>query len=264
MDIKKLILSSSLASISSSFITHPIDVVKVRLQNHTTPVSPISYMSSIYKQEGVHFLTKGVYATIFRNGTFISSKMFAYNYLKNKYNPNTFQEKVLCGCTAGFVGASVGSPFDVILINMQSNPYKYQSISSSAMTIFKTDGLLGFYKGFKFTLSRAVVVTSCQFSVFDQIKQELSNFNNSNTQQKFIISSITSSIITSIVSNPIDLCKTRTINNIQPSTIFEIIKKEGIISLWKGLEANVCRQIPLNLIRFGFFDFYHNIFCKTE
>ena len=263
METGKLILSSSLASISSSFITHPIDVVKVRLQNYTTPVSPISYISSIYKTEGANFLTKGINATIFRNGTFISSKMFAYNYLKNKYNSNTFHEKVLCGCTAGFVGASVGSPFDVILINMQSNPNKYPTMGSSAMTIFQKDGFLGFYKGYKFTLSRAVVVTSCQFSVFDQIKQELSNFNHFNTQQKFLMSSISSSIITSVISNPIDLCKTRTINNIQPSTIFEIIKKEGILSLWKGLEANICRQIPLNLIRFGLFEVYYNLFFKT-
>jgi hypothetical protein len=189
--------------------------------------------------------------------------MFAYNYLKNKYNPNTFYEKVLCGCTAGFVGASVGSPFDVILINMQSKPNKYQSMTSSAMTIFQKDGLLGFYRGYNFTLSRAVVVTSCQFSVFDQIKQELSNFKNFNTQQQFLVSSISSSIITSIISNPIDLCKTRTINNIHPCTVFEIITKEGFLSLWKGLEANLCRQIPLNLIRFGLFDFYHNLFFKT-
>ena len=108
------------------------------------------------------------------------------------------------GFAAGGIATVIGSPFDVILVNMQSNSSKYNSLLSTGTKIYLNDGWLGFYKGFSFTFSRAIVVTASQFAVFEQIKQELTNINDNTL--KFLISSISSSVVTSFISNPIDVC----------------------------------------------------------
>lgn len=252
-NLNKLMIVSTLSSITSSLLTHPIDVMKVRIQNNTVRLSGVSLLSTICKNEGLRFMYKGMYASILRNGTFVTSKMCMYHYLDKKYNPVQFKDKVLCGIAAGALGSCIGSPFDVVLVKMQSKTKEYNTLKSSFKDIYKEGGLLGFYSGFKFTLCRAIIVTSCQFSVFQQIKEELTDYDDIS---KFIISSVTSSCVTSIVSNPVDVCKTRTINNVYPNAILNIIKKEGLFALWKGVNVNMCRQIPLNIIRFGCFEMY--------
>lgn len=253
-DTYKIMFSSSFASIISSIITHPIDVIKVRIQNQVsnTNSSILPLIASISKKEGIGFLVNGVSASILRNGTFVTSKMFAYNYLKQTYNPQSFHSKFLCGMSAGAFGSIIGTPFDVIMIHMQSSN-KYNNIPQSIQSIYKHNGLLGFWNGFQYTISRAIIVTACQFSVYDQIKQELSN--TCHEYISFTSASIISSITTGIVSNPVDVCKTRVINDIKPYHISSIIKQEGVLSLWKGVGPNIFRQIPLNLVRFGCFEF---------
>jgi dicarboxylate transporter 10 len=257
-DTYKMMLSSSFASIISSIITHPIDVVKVRIQNQVsnTNSSILPLIASISKKEGIGFLVNGVSASILRNGTFVTSKMFAYNYLKQTYNPQSFQSKFICGMSAGAFGSIIGTPFDVIMVHMQSSN-KCNNIPQSIQSIYKHNGLLGFWKGFQYTISRAIIVTACQFSVYDQIKQELSNTYHEYIS--FTSASIISSITTGIVSNPVDVCKTRVINDIKPYHISSIIKQDGVLSLWKGVGTNICRQIPLNLVRFGCFEFFSSL-----
>lgn len=253
---KRLIYISSFSSITSSIITHPIDVIKVRVQNN---IGQEKRIFSIIKNTNRSFLYKGIYASILRNGTFVSTKMYAYNYLKEEYDPQFFGTKFICGCAAGTIGATVGTPFDIVMVNMQSNPKINTNILTTIHRIYYTNGIYGFWKGYNYTLSRAIVVTSCQFSVFEQLKQELKQYSINETN-RFLVSSIVSSIITSIVSNPIDLCKTRKMNDIYPNTLMNIYQTEGILNLWKGILPNIMRQIPMNIIRFGCFEMFSKIF----
>lgn len=251
----RLIYISSLSSITSSLITHPIDVIKVRFQNN---IREDNNIFKLIKNTNRSFLYKGISASILRNGTFVSTKMYAYNYLKKEYNPRNFGTKFLCGCTAGAIGATVGTPFDTVMVNMQSNPKINTNILTTVHRLYDTNGIRGFWKGYNYTLSRGIVVTACQFSVFEQLKQELIE-QNMNETTRFLLSSVTSSVITSLVSNPVDLCKTRKMNDIYPNTIVTIYKKEGLLNLWKGLIPNIMRQIPMNIIRFGCFEMFSDI-----
>jgi len=143
---------------------------------------------------------------------------------------------------------------------MQNNPILYPTIAKTVKNTLFDNGIKDFWKGVEYTTSRAIVVTSCQFAVYEQIKQELTeNKTIKNSTLIFACSSISSSVITALLSNPLDVCKNRAINNKENVSIFNIIHKEGIISLWKGLSINIARQIPLNLIRFSLFEFYRNL-----
>jgi hypothetical protein len=253
----KILGVSILSSISASVLTHPIDVLKVRLQSNVYN-SKYTYISELYKKEGF-FLYKGLSASFLRNGSFVASKMFVYNSMKNRFNPERFHEKLLCGITAGIAGSSIGTPFDVVMVKIQNNPTK-TSIVETVKNIYTNNGFIGFWKGLNYTMTRAIIVTSCQFSVYEQIKEELNNNKKiQDTNIIFGISSISSSLITSFVSNPVDLCKNRTINGCNNASVVNIVNNEGFLSLWKGLTINTARQIPLNLIRFSLYEFYNKI-----
>lgn len=242
------------SSICASMITHPIDVLKVRLQTNTGTFPVLK----------TKLLFKGLRASVLRNGTFVTTKMFTYDFLKDKFSVSSFHEKVICGMSAGLIGAFVGTPFDLIMVRIQNNPEKYPNIYTTIHKTYTNEGFLSFWNGVYHTMNRAVIVTACQFSVYEQLKQDLTNRNTMNKQSVFILSSVSSSIITGILSNPIDLCKTRTMNNMRNNTISHIVKNEGILALWKGSNANICRQIPLNLIRFSFLEFFKIIYSSNQ
>jgi hypothetical protein len=205
------------------------------------------------------FLYRGLRASVFRNGAFVTTKMYTYDLLKKEYKPNTFGAKVMCGMGAGSVSSIVGTPFDLVMVRMQNNSIKYPTMITTLQKTVKEDGFLGFFNGLSYTMIRAIIVTACQFAIYDQIKEEL-NKTYDNTTGIFVTSSVTSSIITGILSNPIDICKTRTMNNHVNGQLHTIIKKESVTALWKGLNANIGRQIPLNLIRFSFLEFFKKLY----
>jgi|UniRef100_A0A6C0BPV2 solute carrier family 25 oxoglutarate transporter 11 len=244
------------SSICASFITHPLDVIKVKLQTNKQYKHPIRIIQSQFYNKGPSFLFKGLKASVLRNGTFVTTKMFTYDYLKNEYNISSFPGKFICGMTAGLVGSFIGTPFDLIMVRIQNKPDIYPNILSTVKNTYNNEGILSFWNGVQYTMTRAVIVTACQFSIYEQMKQELSDFGIFNSRCVFMMSSIGSSITTGLLSNPLDLCKTRNMNNIKNSSISNIIRNEGVFSLWKGIYANIGRQIPLNLIRFSFLEYF--------
>lgn len=241
------------SSICSSIVTHPIDVMKVRVQT-SMYLDPMNILSHNLQKDGISFLFKGIRASILRNGSFVTTKMFSYDYFRGVFNNNSFQDKVISGIGAGVCGSLFGTPFDLVMVRIQNNPNKYPDIYTTISKTYK-EGIFSFWNGIYYTMNRAIIVTACQFSVFEQLKYELTLLQM-NKHTTFITSSVISSIITGTLSNPYDLCKSRTMNNCKNSTIVNICKNEGVLSLWKGLHMNLGRQIPLNLIRFSFLEFF--------
>lgn len=244
------------SSICSSVLTHPMDVLKVQVQTSKLANNPLRIMSNIMKNSGnKSFLFKGIGASFLRNGSFVTTKMFTYDHLRDIFKTNYFTDKIISGVGAGICGSVVGTPFDLVMVRIQNDPKKYPNVYAAVCKTFQNEGLLSFWNGMYYTMNRAIIVTTCQFSVFEQLKYELNKFQM-NKYSCFVTSSIMSSTITGILSNPLDLCKSRTMNNCTNSSIVYIVKNEGFLALWKGLYMNLGRQIPLNLIRFTCLEFF--------
>ena len=248
-------------SICASLFTHPIDVVKVKLQTNTK-YSPTQLMIDQFKHDGVSFLFRGLRASILRNGSFVTTKMFTYDYLKSNYNTSSFSNKVLCGMGAGLTGSLIGTPFDLIMVRIQNDPKQYPHIFATVKKTYTNEGIFSFWNGLNYTMGRAVIVTACQFSIYEEMKEELKNRQWQNEFHIFVLSSISSSIVTGLLSNPIDMCKTRTMNHCKNATITTIVRNEGFFSLWKGIYVNIGRQIPLNLIRFSILEIFKQMLSE--
>jgi hypothetical protein len=163
---------------------------------------------------------------------------------------------------AGLTGSLIGTPFDLIMVRIQNDPKQFPNIYTTIHKTYTKEGLFNFWNGLNYTMSRAIIVTACQFSIYEEMKQELKNRHWRNEYTIFVISSVMSSVVTGLLSNPIDLCKTRTMNQCENATITKIVRNEGFVSLWKGIYVNIGRQIPLNLIRFSILELFKKILSE--
>ncbi|KAE8672785.1 Mitochondrial uncoupling protein 6 [Hibiscus syriacus] len=153
-------VEGGIASIVAGVSTHPLDLIKVRMQlqgeshipnpsvqaysptlavNSATAgnvsvsqavsqprVGPVSIGVRIIQLEGVAALFSGVSATILRHTLYSTTRMGPYDILKNKCNDKEtgnlpLTSKILAGLIAGGTGASVGNPADVAMVRMQAD-----------------------------------------------------------------------------------------------------------------------------------------------
>ena len=157
MGIKGFV-EGGIASIVAGSTTHPLDLIKVRMQlqgespapaaalrpalafqsaagTHTisipTPpppprVGPIAVGARIVQQEGVAALFSGVSATVLRQTLYSTTRMGLYDILKQKWSdPRSgnmpLPQKITAGLIAGAIGAAVGNPADVAMVRMQAD-----------------------------------------------------------------------------------------------------------------------------------------------
>lgn len=234
-----------LSSVTSSIITHPIDVVKVRVQT-TRNVYVTTIVKSMLKNEGYMSFYRGMNASICRNSTFISTKMFTYQLFKKEFKSKSFYDKLVLGSMAGATGAIVGTPFDVVTVRIQNDPLTYPNIFTTMRKITLEKGVIGFWTGLYPNVTRASIITASQLGVYDHLREKHS----------FLYASVTASVVSAVVSNPFDLCRIRRMNNNYTNTISSIVKKEGLFALLKGLHMSIARQVPLNIVRFGCLEFF--------
>ncbi|KAL6523650.1 Mitochondrial uncoupling protein 5 [Orobanche gracilis] len=149
-------VEGGIASIIAGCSTHPLDLIKVRMQlqgempapvqnlrpalafhphhNHSIRVpfhppprvGPISVGLRIVQHDGAAALFSGISATVLRQTLYSTTRMGLYDVLKKKWtDPNTsnmpLTRKIVAGLIAGGVGASVGNPADVAMVRMQAD-----------------------------------------------------------------------------------------------------------------------------------------------
>lgn len=148
-------VEGGIASVIAGCSTHPLDLIKVRMQlqgesqpsnikpalafhpgsAHAPPhppppkAGPIAVGVKLVQQEGVAGLFSGVSATILRQLLYSTTRMGLYEILKKKWSqPNStggttipLTRKIAAGLLAGGIGAAVGNPADVAMVRMQAD-----------------------------------------------------------------------------------------------------------------------------------------------
>ncbi|KAK9285823.1 hypothetical protein L1049_025024 [Liquidambar formosana] len=153
-------VEGGIASIVAGCSTHPLDLLKVRMQLqgethapnpavqslrpalafhaapgssiHVAPPPPAARVGlitvgvRIVQQEGVAALFSGVSATVLRQTLYSTTRMGLYDILKQKWtDPKSgnmpLVRKIGAGLVAGGIGAAVGNPADVAMVRMQAD-----------------------------------------------------------------------------------------------------------------------------------------------
>lgn len=154
-------VEGGIASIVAGCSTHPLDLIKVRMQlqgekapvpnpavqnlrpalafhtthaaapaniHHLPPprVGLLSTGAKIFQTEGVAALFSGISATVLRQTLYSTTRMGLYDIMKQKWtDPETrtmpLGRKIAAGLIAGGIGAAVGNPADVAMVRMQAD-----------------------------------------------------------------------------------------------------------------------------------------------
>lgn len=143
---------------------------------------------------------------------------------------------------------------------------RYKNTFSAFKCIFKKDGLFGLWRGVGPNVQRAALVSATQIPTYDHTKNTLKTSNYMEEGLKLhAVSSLIAGFVTSLVTSPFDVIKTRTMNEcyhsknsaIYSSTIssfLKILQTEGILGFYKGLFPNWMRTGPHTMITFLVFE----------
>ncbi|CBI19247.3 unnamed protein product, partial [Vitis vinifera] len=132
-------VEGGIASIVAGCSTHPLDLIKVRMQ--------LQGESHIVQAEGVSALFSGVSATVLRQTLYSTTRMGLYDVLKQKW-----------------------SDPDSGNMPLRRN---YQGVIDAITRMSKQEGIASLWRGSALTVNRAMIVTASQLASYDQIKETI-------------------------------------------------------------------------------------------
>ncbi|CDW58971.1 Mitochondrial 2 oxoglutarate:malate [Trichuris trichiura] len=269
------------AGMLATFFVQPFDLVKNRMQltekETTLRQSSGFVIRGIIKKDGLLGLYDGLSAGLLRQATYTTTRLGVYNFLfdyltrKNDSSPS-FLAKAFLGIVAGAVGAIVGTPAELSLIRMTADgrlPLEkrrgYSNVFNALFRVVKEEGVATLWRGCGPTVIRAMVVNATQLATYSQSKQLLlqTNLMKDGIHCHFWASMI-SGLATTVTSMPVDMAKTQ-LQNMQTidgrpefrsalDVWTKVIKKEGILALWKGFTPYYFRLGPHTVLTFVFLE----------
>lgn len=181
------VVGGAAAMIGSCFI-HPLDLIKVRMQLHTT-LNPgtsrprfLSIIQAMIKKEGALSLYAGLSASLLRQSIYGTTRLGLFRTISNKLTKRNegqtipFAAKVFCGMMSGSVAVLAATPCDVALVRMQSDsmsPKKlqrnYKNVFDALFRIVKEEGVRTLYSGLLPNVMRGMAVNVGMMAFFDQV-----------------------------------------------------------------------------------------------
>ncbi|CAE7247020.1 PUMP5 [Symbiodinium sp. CCMP2592] len=253
---------------------HPLDLIKVRMQLQTEvpKLSMLQMGPHIVKNEGVLGLFKGVDASAARQLVYSGVRFGMYDMLKGfcgeSQRPLSTAEKVICAAVAGATGAFAGNPGDLAMVRMQADGKLpeaerrgYKNIFDAVGKIARSEGVLSMWRtGVVPNMNRATIITVGQLAAYDTCKEVfVESFKMKEGVGLHLSSSFGAAFIASVMSNPVDVAKTRLMNQKAEEgkpllyrstvqTMSTIAQQEGPLALYKGFPATFARQCPYVVI----------------
>ncbi|CAH3190910.1 unnamed protein product [Porites evermanni] len=295
------LLAGGIGGTVGATLTCPLEVVKTRLQSSvptfrhvlcptatgsgvwtipvaispTRPVGILSCLRHIIQTEGVVALFKGLGPTLV--GVAPSRAMYFMVYANAKHALNNsgvvLRDSKLVhigsALSAGFITSTLSSPLWVVKTRLQldnKNTTRGQ-ITKLIHSIWKTDGLKGFYRGLTATYF-GTSETVIHFVIYEHIKAKLQrhHFKVRGTSEKNIIdffqymmAAATSKCIASMAAYPHEVIRTRLRQKELDGkrryhSFFQafrkIFREEGRAGLYGGLGTHLLRQVPNTAIIF--------------
>ncbi|RYH29451.1 solute carrier family 25 protein [archaeon] len=259
--------------------SHPIDVVKTRLQvsgegtRNYKALGIGGTVRVIAKEEGIAAFWKGIGAAWLREASYTSLRLGLYGPIKQALGikkDSNFLMKFMAGSGAGAIGSIAGNPFDVLKTRlMAAEGNSPLSLSQAASTLYKQQGIGGFYRGLQANVMRAMVLNGTKMACYDQIKMIIKNSGMvpSGLPTQFMAAFGAGFFMATTVS-PFDMVRTRLMNQPPDAKIYngfvdcvvKIIAKDGPVGLYAGFIPIWARFAPTTTLQLVIFEQIKPIF----
>lgn len=272
-------LRGSLAAMAGGAASHPLDLLKVRLQVQgegaagagAPKLGMVGMTGHIVRTEGMPGLYKGLTATLLRQCIYSGTRFGVYEIVKDSLSTGKGSTPLWVSATAGIVGggfgAVAGQPAELSLVRMQADSKlppeqrrNYKNVADALRRVVNEEGFGTLYRGCIPTVTRACIVTTCQLGAYDQCKDLLKPVLSEGPMLHFSASFL-AGFIASVASNPVDVIKTRMMNqrpdaegNLpykgQIHAFQRTVAEEGALALYKGFVPTFTRQAPYVIVMF--------------
>jgi len=271
------------ASCFAACVTHPLDLLKVRLQTqpHDGPRKGMGQMfAHIVKSDGVSGAYRGLTAALLRQITYSTTRFGVYEELKEVFsdgvNKPSFPALVAMASTSGFLGGVAGNPADIMNVRMQNDAAlppeqrrNYKHAIDGLVRMTRQEGFGSLFRGVWPNSTRAVLMTASQLASYDIFKRQLLEYTNmgDNLTTHFAASFMAGFVATTICS-PVDVIKTRIMSAHTSESIVALITKitanEGIKWMFKGWVPSFMRLGPHTIATFLFLEQHKKIYRKVK
>ncbi|XP_033120341.1 mitochondrial substrate carrier family protein ucpB-like [Anneissia japonica] len=287
------------ACMTASFATNPIDVTKIRMQldgelakqrGQVKTTLQNRYYKGIFRgairiaqDEGILALYKGLTPALIREAVYSTIRIGSYEPIKVFFgatdpSKTPLYKKICAGGTAGAIGSSIATPTDLIRVRLQAQgrpgfDTTYSGFTDAVTSIVKKEGLRGLYRGMSPTVQRAIVLTAAQTSCYDHTKHSILNAGlMTEGGALHILSSMIAGLMAAAASSPVDVIKTRIMNQkidgvpkdqiMYKNTLdclLKTLRSEGMFGLYKGFIPNWLRIGPHTIISFFLFEQFRHM-----
>ncbi|CAD5207370.1 unnamed protein product [Bursaphelenchus okinawaensis] len=171
-------VSGSLAAITSTTLTYPLDTAKACLSvsDKNTYPNLRSVFRIEYKKQGFWVFYRGIGPTLLGVIPYAGSSFFTYETLKLFYKEKLNSKpgpivSMLMGSFAGLVGQSSSYPLDIVRRRMQTGRVPAsQGVIRTLMTIYKEEGIVrGWYKGLSMNWIKGPIAVGITFTTYDHV-----------------------------------------------------------------------------------------------
>ncbi|TXG63537.1 hypothetical protein EZV62_010531 [Acer yangbiense] len=265
--------TSGLAVAMATAITHPLDVLKVRLQMQLAGQrGPLTGMGQLFvqllKNEGPKSLYLGLTPALMRSVLYGGLRLGLYEPSKNAcdwaFGSTNILLKIASGAFAGATATALTNPTEVLKVRLQMNSTLRQGGPIAEMRrLISEEGITALWKGVGPAMARAAALTASQLATYDESKRIL--MTRTPLEEGFhlhLISSTVAGIVSTFITAPVDMVKTRLM--LQQESIklgsykngfhcaYQVARTEGPRALYKGGFAVFARLGPQSAITFIF------------
>lgn len=250
------------ASSMAAVVTHPLDLVKVRLQTRSgsMPTSMSGTFVHIIKHDGARGLYSGLSASLLRQLTYSTARFGIYEEFKTRFAPRdkppSFPLLIAMASTSGFIGGFAGNVADVLNVRMQhdaSLPPKqrrnYAHAFDGLIRMTREEGFASWFRGVGPNALRAAAMSASQLASYDVFKRTLIRVTpmKDNIWTHFT-ASFMAGVVAATVTSPIDVIKTRVMSGHGTSSLVSVLRDiyaaEGLRWMFKGWVPSFLRLGP--------------------
>ncbi|KAI9681485.1 MAG: Mitochondrial dicarboxylate transporter [Caeruleum heppii] len=275
------------ASCFAACVTHPLDLVKVRLQTAGKDAPSKKMLGTfvhILKHDGPLGLYSGLSASLLRQITYSTTRFGIYEELKSRFttptSTPTFPTLIAMASASGWLGGVAGNPADVLNVRMQhdaalppSQQRNYRHALDGLIRMTREEGFRSLFRGVWPNSMRAVLMTASQLASYDGFKSLLlrtspQTFPSDSLTTHFTASFLAGFVATTICS-PVDVIKTRVMSAQGESKsltklLADVYRVEGVGWMFRGWVPSFMRLGPHTIATFLFLEQHKKLYRKVK
>lgn len=241
---------AAIAASIAEGVTFPIDAAKTSVQ-----------LGRLKGVPPVRQLYRGASAAIARHIPYTSIRITIFHSLQDDLVGNSFPATMVSGLVAGAAGQFVAAPLDLIKIRMIADARSPSPRYSSLLDAFVKIGgekRLSLWHGSGIAVQRAALVNLGELSTYSIAKQLLLDRGHPDTLSTHITSSLCSGAVSTLISNPADVVKSRMMNDPSLTSSIRVLRalwnEQGIRGLYRGSLHTYLRLAPWQLVFWSVFE----------